>query len=81
MERNQLFWASRRGMLELDLVLQPFLDDIYPTLDIEDKERYQKLLECEDQDLFGWFLRREIPKDPDLQKIVQIIRDSRSRPA
>jgi len=80
MERNRLFWASRRGMLELDLVLQPFLDDIYPTLETADQERYQKLLECEDQDMFGWFLRRETPEDPDLQKIVQIIRDSRSRP-
>ncbi|WP_438952220.1 succinate dehydrogenase assembly factor 2 [Porticoccus sp.] len=79
MERNRLFWASRRGMLELDLVLQPFLDEIYPTLEMEDKQRYQKLLECEDQDMFGWFLRRETPEDPDLQKIVQIIRDSRSR--
>ena len=80
MERNRLFWASRRGMLELDLVLQPFLDDIYPTLETADQERYHKLLECEDQDMFGWFLRQETPVDPDLQKIVQIIRDSRSRP-
>ena len=80
MERNRLFWASRRGMLELDLVLQPFLDDIYPTLETADQERYQKLLECEDQDMFGWVLRRDTPEDPDLQKIVQIIRDSRSRP-
>lgn len=79
MERNRLFWASRRGMLELDLVLQPFLDDVYPTLETEDKERYHKLLESEDQDMFGWFLRREVPDDPDLQKIVQIIRDSRSQ--
>ena len=78
MDRNRLFWASRRGMLELDLVLLPFLEKIYPTLEQEDKERYWQLLDCEDQDMFGWFLRRENPDDPDLLKIVQIIRDTRS---
>ena len=78
MDRNRLFWASRRGMLELDLVLLPFLDKIYPRLEEEDKERYHRLLDCEDQDMFGWFLRREDPEDPDLQRIVQIIRDTRA---
>ena len=77
MDRNRLFWASRRGMLELDLVLLPFLEKIYPSLDQEDKERYWQLLDCEDQDMFGWFLRRENPDDPDLLRIVQIIRDTR----
>lgn len=79
MDRNRLFWASRRGMLELDLVLLPFLEKIYPGLDQEDKERYWRLLDSEDQDMFGWFLRREDPEDPDLQRIVQIIRDTRSQ--
>ena len=77
MDRNRLFWASRRGMLELDLVLLPFLEKIYPTLEQEDKERYWRLLDAEDQDMFGWFLRRENPDDSDLLKIVQIIRDTR----
>lgn len=76
MDRNRLFWASRRGMLELDLVLLPFLDNVYETLDPEDQKRYQQLLESEDQDLFAWFLRREDPADPELLRIVQIIRDN-----
>ncbi|MCV6614914.1 MAG: succinate dehydrogenase assembly factor 2 [Cellvibrionaceae bacterium] len=76
MEKNRLFWGSRRGMLELDLVLQPFLENIYPDLPQEDKERYWKLLECEDQDMFGWFLKHKDPSDPELMKIVTIIRDN-----
>lgn len=79
MDRNRLFWASRRGMLELDLVLLPFLEQIYPTLEQDDKERYWRLLDSEDQDMFSWFLRRENPDDPDLLRIVQIIRDTRSQ--
>lgn len=76
MEINRLFWGSRRGMLELDLVLLPFLESVYQTLDQEDKERYWKLLECEDQDMFAWFLRREDPEDPELLRIVTIVRDN-----
>ncbi|MFD1216266.1 MULTISPECIES: FAD assembly factor SdhE [Microbulbifer] len=76
MDRNRLFWASRRGMLELDLVLQPFLENVYETLAPEDQQRYIKLLDEQDQDLFSWFLRREDPQDEDLKRIVQIIRDN-----
>lgn len=76
MHKNRLYWGSRRGMLELDLVLMPFLDNIYDSLEQDDKERYWKLLESEDQDLFSWFIDRQEPDDADLQKIVKIIRDN-----
>lgn len=76
MEINRLFWGSRRGMLELDLVLLPFLENVYQSLEQDDKERYWKLLECEDQDMFAWFLRREDPEDPELLRIVTIVRDN-----
>ena len=79
MDKTRLFWASRRGMLELDLILLPFIEQIYPELDAEDRERYHRLLDCEDQDLFGWFLRRQDPEDPELLKIVRIVRDTRHR--
>ena len=55
-ELNRLFWHSRRGMLELDVLLVPFVQEVYPTLDAENQARYRKLLECEDQDMFGWFM-------------------------
>ena len=74
-EMKRLFWHSRRGMLELDVLLVPFLQEAYPTLEAADKQRYQKLLECEDQDMFGWFMQRSKPEDPDLQRIVQMILD------
>ncbi len=61
-------------MLELDLVLMPFLENVYPTLEQSDKERYWLLLEEQDQDLFAWFLRRENPVNPELHRIVDIIR-------
>lgn len=79
MDKNRLFWGSRRGMLELDLILLPFVEKIYPTLEQDDKERYHQLLEEQDQDLFAWFMSRSDPEDADLQRIVTIIRDTRSQ--
>ncbi|WP_163835055.1 FAD assembly factor SdhE [Spartinivicinus ruber] len=72
-ELNRLFWHSRRGMLELDVLLVPFLKEAYLQLSPEDKARYEKLLSCEDQDMFGWFMQKNRPDDPDLARIVNII--------
>ena len=74
-ELNRLFWHSRRGMLELDVLLVPFVREVYAQLDAEDQARYRKLLECEDQDMIGWFMQREEPQDPDLLRMVRMILD------
>ncbi len=76
MDINRLRWAIRRGMLELDLIFQPFLEKTYPSLADSEQALFIQLLECEDQDLFKWFLRSEDPADPELKKIVNIIRAS-----
>jgi len=77
---RRLAWQSRRGMLELDVLFVPFVNEAFRDLDKEDQDRFVKLLECEDQDLFVWFMQREEPADPDLNRIVRIILD-RVQPA
>ena len=37
--------------------------------------RNRKLLECEDQDMFGWFMQRGEPEDADLRRMVRMILD------
>ena len=72
-EINRMRWAARRGMLELDLVLEPFVQACYADLDDTGRARFQRLMGCDDQDLFAWFLRREQPEDEDLREIVGTI--------
>jgi len=74
MEKNRLRWASRRGMLELDLVLSPFVENHYDQLVEEEKLLFQQLLEEQDQDMFNWFIHRQEPDSASLQKIVTIVR-------
>lgn len=80
MDINRLKWASRRGMLELDLILMPFLENRYAQLNAADQERFEKLLVGEDTDLFSWFMGKSVPEDPELKIIVDLIRQySQSR--
>ena len=74
-EFNRLAWHSRRGMLELDVLLGPFLNEVYRDLTEEDQARYRKLIDCEDPDLFSWFMRNSVPSDPDHAKMVNMILD------
>ncbi|RRC98409.1 FAD assembly factor SdhE [Amphritea balenae] len=77
---RRLKWQSRRGMLELDVLFIPFVEEAFLDLPEDDKDRFVKLLACEDTDLFVWLMEREKPEDPDLQRMVRIILD-RVQPA
>ncbi len=64
-------WRSRRGMLELDLLLVPFARLAYPKLGGAAQAAYRRLLAEEDQDLYRWLIRKE--NAGDLQAIVERI--------
>ena len=72
-DHQRMRWASRRGMLELDLVLAPFVENVYPTLGEAERACYQRLMAREDQELFAWFLRKDTPEDPALAQLVERI--------
>ena len=53
LNKRKLFWHSRRGMLELDLLLVPFFQDVFDDLAVEDQTLYRDLLVLEDQDIYA----------------------------
>ncbi|ABO22916.1 succinate dehydrogenase assembly factor 2 [Shewanella loihica] len=67
-------WACRRGMLELDVLFQPFVETQYEQLSIDDKAVFVRLLECEDPELFAWFMGHEACPDPQLADMVVKVR-------
>lgn len=73
MDLHRLRWASRRGMLELDLILLPFVENVYSTISEADQALFDLLLDGEDQDLFNWFLGKGVPEDENLQHIVKLV--------
>ena len=73
MELNRLRWRSRRGMLELDLLLQPFFDEVFRELPEDIQNNFAKLLEEDDPDLLMWFSRKGEPEDKELADLVNMI--------
>ena len=70
---NQLYWRSRRGMLELDLQLQPFLEQSFFSLDDNEKEGYEKLLLEEDWQIYDWLRGVTTPVDKNVALVVDKI--------
>lgn len=68
--KHKIFWHSRRGMLELDLLLVPFAKDKFEFLSSEDQQLYADLLMNEDQDLWLWLLGQSAPTDPRFAPII-----------
>ncbi|QUN07638.1 succinate dehydrogenase assembly factor 2 [Shewanella yunxiaonensis] len=67
-------WACRRGMLELDVLFQPFVEKYYQDLTDTDKATFVRLLECEDPQLFAWFMGHAKCSDPQLADMVAKVR-------
>ncbi|MGB1261906.1 MAG: succinate dehydrogenase assembly factor 2 [Cognaticolwellia sp.] len=71
--KPRLRWACRRGMLELDVLFMPFVEQAYDNLSVADKAVFERLLACQDPELFAWFMGHETCEDPELNAMVQFI--------
>lgn len=73
-ELNRLRWHCRRGMLELDLLLEGFLDEGYAALDEDGRRLFARLLDYPDQVLIDWFMGSSVPSDGATRALVARIR-------
>ncbi|RCU51850.1 MULTISPECIES: succinate dehydrogenase assembly factor 2 [Corallincola] len=70
----RLKWACRRGMLELDVILEPFVPE-YPNLSAQDQQTFERLLTRDDPELFAWFMGHEHCDDEALAAMIKRVRD------
>lgn len=66
----RLRWTCRRGMRELDVVLQRYLENRYPAADAVERQAFETLLELQDPQLFAYLLGSEVPTDPQWTNVV-----------
>ena len=70
---NRLKWACRRGMLELDVLFFAICRSCICTSWYDaDKLTFERLLTCDDPDLFAWFMGHQTCHDPELSCDGQI---------
>ncbi|MCC7080078.1 MAG: succinate dehydrogenase assembly factor 2 [Burkholderiales bacterium] len=73
-ELDRMRWRCRRGMLELDLVLNEFVREDLDRLSAPEQVLLSRLLDADDNDLWDWVSARSDPPDPELCGLVQRLR-------
>lgn len=74
-EHNRIVWACRRGMLELDMFLLPFAEQVYPKLSSAEQAQFKNLLAMPDPQLFAWLMGHEQVTESEFVDIVKLIRE------
>ena len=71
---KRLRWLCRRGMRELEILLERFLLREEAALSGGGWPAFEALLDSEDDQLWDWFQGKAAPDDPRLQELVDTIR-------
>ena len=77
-KKARLLWRCRRGIKEMDIILQEFINVSYEQLNDEDKNAFSKLLDEQDLDILNWIIGKNKPANDRLANIINIIKTSRN---
>jgi antitoxin CptB len=56
LDKSRLRWLCRRGMKELDVLCERYLQQRYDAAPDQERFAFQRLLACEDPDIWNWVL-------------------------
>ena len=73
LEARRLLWRCRRGMKELDVLLERFARRELPEASAEQRRTLTRFLELPDPVLVDYLLGQAIPPDPELANLVRRI--------
>ena len=73
-EAGRLLWHCRRGMKELDVLLERFVHRALPRASAEERRLFTQLLALPDPLLAAYLLNDVPPAEPDLARLVGRIR-------
>ena len=74
--KSRLYWQCRRGMLELDSLLQGFFKQHIDSLSQKQLESFEALLKSPDDLLLEYLMGRMVPMDAGVSDVVAKIRQS-----
>lgn len=68
-------------MKELDVLLERFLENVYPQCDPATRRAFERLLDYPDTELHAWLALGARPSDPDVHLVVERITRTAPRAA
>ncbi len=75
-ELERARWRCRRGLLELDIILQRFMDQHYAQLGENELWQFEMLLSQSDNDLWDMIAARKTLADDRLQSVLKLLQNS-----
>ena len=75
---SSLLWRCRRGIREMDILLQRFIEKDYDGLSNEEKAGFERLLEQQDLDILDWVMDKSTPPTEEFTRLTRLIRDASS---
>jgi antitoxin CptB len=70
-QKRRYLWQCRRGMKEVEIVLNGYLERFFDGDDEAQRFQFGRLLECHDADMLEWFMGRGEPEDAALREFVR----------
>lgn len=80
-EKARIRWLCRRGMKELDVLLERFIGTEYDALDVCEHAELRRLVEMEDPDLYALVMARSKPDNDVQADLLARIRQFNPAPA
>ena len=75
-EQERIRWRSRRGLMEMDIILNRFLEQHLTHLTEGEIKSFDALLRLPDNDLLDLAMARKEPEDVGLAALLEKIRKS-----
>jgi antitoxin CptB len=73
-DKSRLRWRCRRGMKELDVLLERFLDTQYDAASESRQRAFMALLDMEDPDLYACLPGQQAAPTAELNDVIRSIR-------
>jgi len=73
-ELSRLRWRCRRGIKEMDIILQRFLEQRYFSLPCRQKRLFEQILDEADLDILDWILGRRRPSRSEYEELIGLFR-------
>ncbi|AEI36167.1 MULTISPECIES: FAD assembly factor SdhE [Francisella] len=74
---EKIKYSARRGMLELDIILAPYLNNCYMQEDLTGKKLFVEFLASEDNDMFDWLFKGVTPPNKYKELVDKIIQEKK----
>jgi len=74
-QRSRILWRCRRGIREMDILLQDYLESHYDNASADEQNIFEELLEETDLDILSWVMERT-PPEGKYTDLITFIRES-----